>query len=759
MGQSIDPVCGMRVDSSKPYRWETGGTTYSFCCAGCRDKFKNDPSRFLNMAAQKTPSQNQKVDRSLYTCPMDPEIIQEGPGSCPKCGMALEPVMVSLEPEDNTEYFSMLRRFWISGVFTFPVFILAMTGMGSAHGAWSTYAQAFLTTPVVLWGAWPLFTRGWASIRTRHFNMFTLISIGLGAAYGYSLAATFVPQLFPQTFHLANHGLPVYYESAAVIATLVLLGQVLELRARRQTSDALRGLLGLTPKTARRLAADGQENDVPLDEVAVGDLMRVRPGEAIPVDGIVQSGESAVDESMISGEPIPVEVSPGNRVTAGTVNGNGTFVLKTEKVGRDTLLAHIVQWVGAAQRSKAPIQSVADRVAGYFVPAVVTAAFISFVVWVLFGPEPRWASAFINAVSVLIVACPCALGLATPMSIMVGMGRGATSGLLIRNAEVLENLEKMDTLVLDKTGTLTEGKPALATLQTETGVTETELLQVAGAMAVASEHPLSQAILNGIRSRGLSITPASQFRSFPGEGISGFVNGRQAVLGNEKALRRFAISLPVTNSAEMLRHQRESVVFIARDGKLLGFLGIADRVKDASREAVRSLQKEGVRVIMLTGDTRSAAEAVARELGITDIFPEASPTMKISLIRREQEAGHRVAMAGDGINDAPALAQANVGIAMGTGTDIAKQTAGITLVKGDLRGIERARTLSRAVMRNIRQNLFFAFAYNVLGVPVAAGILYPFFGILLSPMIAAAAMTFSSLSVITNALRLRRIKL
>jgi Cu+-exporting ATPase len=759
---AIDPVCKMTVTpgAAKGGSAEHAGNRYWFCSGGCREKFVADPERFLEPAA---PAKAAGGDARIYTCPMHPEVRQSGPGACPKCGMALEPLAPSLADEGpNPELIDMSRRFWVSLALTLPVLALAMgemiaPGLASRIGASTRlWLQLLLATPVVLWGGWPFFARGWRSLVTRSLNMFTLISLGVAAAFGYSVLAVLRPGAFP-----AGDEPPVYFEAAAVIITLVLLGQLLELRARSATSGAIRALLDLTPRTARRLRADAAEEDVPLGEVIVGDRLRVRPGERVPVDGVVLEGRAAVDESMVSGEPIPVEKEPGSRVTGGTLNGaGGGFVMRAERVGADTLLARIVQLVSEAQRSRAPIQRIADVTASYFVPAVVAAAVLTFAVWLLFGPEPRLAHALINAVAVLIIACPCALGLATPMSIMVGTGRGAQEGVLIRDAEALQVLERVDTLMVDKTGTLTEGKPRLVTALPAGGANEAELLRIAAGLEQASEHPLAAAIVAGARERGAEPAAASDFTSLTGKGVRGTVDGRSVVLGSARLLEDLGIDAgALAARAEALRSEGQTVMFVAADGRVLGLVGAADPIKVRAPEAIRLLHAEGVQLVMLTGDNRTTANAVARELGLDAVEAEVLPEDKIASVRRRQAEGRCVAMAGDGVNDAPALAAADVGIAMGTGTDVAMQSAGVTLVKGDLRGIAKARRLSRAVMRNIRQNLIFAFVYNVLGIPIAAGVLYPVFGLLLSPMLAAAAMTFSSVSVIGNALRLRRLKL
>jgi len=671
---------------------------------------------------------------------MDPEVRQSGPGVCPKCGMALEPEVMSLEEEENPELEDMTRRFWIAAALAVPVVALGMSET-------LPLIQLTLATPVVLWAGWPLFQRAWASIVNRSPNMFTLIGIGTGTAYVYSLIAVF-------------RELPIYFEAAAVITALVLLGQVMELRARSRTGIAIKALLGLAPKTARRIAPTGTETDVPLEHIHVGDQLRVRPGEKVPVDGIILEGHTSIDESMISGEPIPVEKTAGGRVVGGTINGTGSFVMRAERVGRETLLAQIVAMVAQAQRSRAPIQRLADVVSAYFVPAVVISAILTFVVWITVGPEPRLSHALLNAVAVLIIACPCALGLATPMSIMVGVGRGATSGVLIKNAEALEVLEKADTLVLDKTGTLTEGKPSVASVVPISGADANELLRLAASLEQGSEHPLAAGIVRSANERNLLLSSASGVRAIPGKGISGSVDGHSIAVGNMALMEQQGIEISAYRpQAEALWNEGQTVMFVAVDRKPVGLIGVADAIKESTPETIRHLQSEHMRIVMLTGDNRKTAEAVAKKLGIDEVQAEVLPEKKSEIVKRLQHDGHIVAMAGDGINDAPALAQANVGIAMGTGTDVAIKTAGITLVKGDLRGIVRARALSKATMKNIRQNLFLAFIYNTLGIPIAAGVLYPFLGWLLNPMIAGAAMTFSSVSVITNALRLRKIQL
>jgi Cu+-exporting ATPase len=759
----IDPVCGMSIAPSDAVgHVEHRGHTYYFCNESCFERFSADPESFLSPVPAAPASAG--PDAREYTCPMHPEVRQIGPGACPKCGMALEPVTVSLDDEGNPELDDMMRRFRVSVALTLPMLAFmisdAVPGRPLQHvmpPAAMTWTQFALATPVVLWGGWPFFVRGWASVVNRHLNMFTLIALGVGAAYGFSVVATLAPGLFPASFREHGDQVAVYFEPAAVIVTLVLLGQVLELRARSRTSAAIKGLLALAPSTARRVDASGVETDVPLSHVHVGDRLRVRPGERIPVDGVVREGSSTVDESMVTGEPIPVEKTAGSQVTGGTVNGTGSVVMEAQRVGGDTLLARIVQLVGEAQRSRAPIQRLADTVAGWFVPAVIVVAVVTFAMWASIGPEPRLAHALVNAVAVLIIACPCALGLATPMSIMVGTGRGAELGVLLRNAEALEVMEQVDTLVVDKTGTLTEGKPTLTTVVPAPGIEEPALLRLIASLERVSEHPLASAIVRGAEARGITTAPVADFRSITGKGVVGVVDGRTVAVGNAALLADLGASAgALTARADELRRNGETVMFAAVDGAAAGLIGVADRIKPTTGEAIRALHAEGLRIVMLTGDSRATADAVARQVGIDAVEAEVLPEQKAAVVKRLQGEGRRVAMAGDGINDAPALAQADVGVAMGTGTDVAMESAGVTLVRGDLRGLVRARRLSRATMRNIRQNLFFAFVYNVLGVPIAAGLLYPVFGWLLSPMIASAAMTFSSVSVIANALRLRR---
>jgi Cu+-exporting ATPase len=756
-----DPVCGMTVKPGSPHRHVHAGVSYAFCSARCVEKFRADPARFLSPAA---PADAAKHAGS-YTCPMHPEIVRDAPGSCPICGMALEPVS-GVPDEQNPELEDMTRRFRVSLALTLPVFAIAMAEMlpgaplvGRVAPRTLIWIQLALASPVVLWGGWPFLVRGWNSLRTRHLNMFTLIAIGTGAAWAYSVLAAVAPELFPDSFR-GHHGqVAVYFEAAAVIVTLVLLGQVLELRARSRTGAAIRALLGLAPKTARRIDADGREEDVPLEDVRVGDRLRARPGEKIPVDGVVLEGSSAVDESMITGEPIAVARRAGDRVTGATVNGTGSLVIRAERVGSETLLAQIVAMVAEAQRSRAPIQGLADSVAGWFVPAVLAIAALTFAVWAVVGPEPRMAHALINAVAVLIIACPCALGLATPMSIMVATGKAATAGVLFRNAEAIELLRAVDTIVVDKTGTLTEGRPRLVRVVPAAGFDESGVLRVAATLERASEHPLAAAVVAGAESRGVATGEPKDFDSRTGRGVVGRVDGRLVGIGNRKLMDELGVVIGgLADTADAMRAEAQTVMFVAVDGALAGLVGVADPIKATTSDAIRELRAEGLRVVVLSGDDRATAEAVARQLGLDEVLADVLPDQKAEVVRKLQAEGRRVAMAGDGVNDAPALAQAQVGIAMGTGTDVAMQSAGVTLVRGDLRGIRRARRLSAATMRNIRQNLFFAFVYNAIGVPVAAGVLYPAFGLLLSPMIAAAAMSLSSVSVIANALRLRNVE-
>lgn len=773
---SKDPVCGMTVDSATAqWHYEHAGITYFFCNRLCFEKFSSEPEPFLRpklvslgglgtkpkpgMPPARPASRNQE-----YFCPMDPEVVSDQPGACPKCGMALEPRMISLDEAENPELVDMKRRFWLCLALTLPVFALAMSEMipgqpvqhAFGHRV-ATWLQFVFATPVVLWGGWPFFQRGWASITNRSPNMFTLIAIGTGTAFLYSLVAMLVPDIFPASFRGHGGEVGVYFEAAAVITTLVLLGQVLELRARSQTSSALKALLGLAPKSARVIRSNGTEEDIPLEFVVVGARLRLRPGEKVPVDGVVIEGQSAVDEAMLTGEPIPVEKAPGSQVTGGTINGTGGLVMRAERVGSDTLLAQIVNMVAEAQRSRAPIQRLADQVSAWFVPAVIVAAVLTFIVWAMVGPEPRFVYALVNAVAVLIIACPCALGLATPMSIMVGTGRGALAGVLVRDAAALETLAQVNTLVLDKTGTITEGKPKLTSVMAFAGQSENELLQLAASLERASEHPLAAAIVAGAQDKGLSLLPVKSFRSHTGQGVTGKVHEQEVALGNQSLFAALQLDASAwQEQAAALQRDGQTVMYVAVNQQTVGLVGVADPIKETAVAAIQALQQDGLRLVMLTGDNRTTAEAVARQLQLDEIIAEVLPQQKAEAVQRLQAQQRIVAMAGDGINDAPALAQADVGIAMGTGTDVAMESAGITLVKGDLQGIVRARHLSRAVMRNIRQNLFFAFAYNALGIPLAAGVLYPYFGLLLSPMLASAAMTFSSVSVISNALRLRK---
>ena len=760
-----DPVCGMMVDPHKTaHKAEHAGRPYYFCSAGCREKFLADPERYLDPAAA-TERAEPVPEGTIYTCPMHPEIRQVGPGSCPICGMALEPVLVSLEAGPNEELIDMTRRFWIGLVLTLPVFVLEMGGhlLGLDHlisQRTSNWIQMLLATPVVLWAGWPFFQRGWQSLVNRSLNMFTLIAMGTGAAWIYSMVATLAPGIFPDQFRQHDGSVAVYFEAAAVITVLVLLGQVLELRARESTSGAIRALLDLAPKTARIIRDDGTEEEVQLDSVHVGDRLRVRPGEKVPVDGEVIEGRSAVDESMVTGESMPVTKEVGAKAIGGTMNQSGALVIEAKKVGRDTMLSQIVQLVAEAQRSRAPIQRLADQVSGWFVPAVILVAVLAFVAWSIWGPEPRFSFGLIAAVSVLIIACPCALGLATPMSIMVGVGRGAQAGVLIKNAEALEHMEKVDTIIVDKTGTLTEGRPAVTAIVPAPGFTEDEALRLAASVERASEHPLALAIVRAAEERGLELAPVADFDSPTGKGALGVVEGKRIPLGNAKFLAEQGVDVaPLADEADRLREDGATAIFMGVDGQVAAIFAIADPVKPTTPEALAALKAQGIRVVMLTGDNWTTARAVARQLGIDEVEAEVLPDQKSAVVQRHKAAGEVVAMAGDGVNDAPALAAADVGIAMGTGNDVAMESAGVTLLKGDLIGIVRARRLSEAVMGNIRQNLFFAFIYNALGVPVAAGVLYPFFGILLSPIIAAAAMALSSVSVIANAARLRKVKL
>jgi Cu+-exporting ATPase len=800
-----DPVCGMTIEDKDAAGTSThDGKTYYFCSKACKEEFDSDPGSYIDKKEahheeheapeggtqytcpmhpeikQRGPGSCPTCGMALepiaptapstkteWTCPMHPEIVQDSPGSCPICGMALEPKTVTVEEEENPELIDMTRRFKVSVVLTIPVVILAMGGLVPGlsalldmipHGI-GKWLELILATPVVLWGGWPFFVRGWRSVVTWNPNMFTLIGMGTGVAYAFSVVAALFPDIFPASFRGEQGEVGVYFEASAVIVTLVLLGQVLELRARSRTGAAIKALLGLAPKTARRIQ-DGNEEDIPLEQVTPGDLLRIRPGEKVPVDGNVVEGTSSIDESMVSGEPIPVEKKEGDRVIGATVNGTGSLIMKAEKVGADTLLARIVQMVAEAQRSRAPIQKLADVVAGYFVQIVVSVAILTFIIWAWLGPEPSMVFALVNAVAVLIIACPCALGLATPMSIMVAAGKGASAGVLFKNAEAIEVMKKVDTLVVDKTGTLTEGKPKLVASYPSEGLDEKAFLSYAASLEQGSEHPLAAAIVEGAREKGVDLMKAGSFESVTGKGVIGTVDGHDVILGTSALMEERAVDITgITEKAESMRRDGQTAMFVAVDGKAGGLIGVADPVKDTTTEAIRLLHNDGVEIVMLTGDNRTTAEAVAKKLGIDRVMAEVLPDRKAGMVKQLQGEGKTVAMAGDGINDAPALAQAHVGVAMGTGTDVAMESAGVTLVKGDLRGIAKARLLSRATMRNIKQNLFWAFAYNSVGVPIAAGVLYPFFGILLSPIFAAAAMSFSSVSVIGNALRLRREKL
>ncbi len=792
-----DPVCGMmieRQDAVSQQKYE--GNTYYFCNRRCATKFANNPQSYLRPAMKPAAPASEYVPyvcpmhsevremgpgscpkcgmalepevrvapstRTQYTCPMHPQIVRDEPGNCPICGMALEPMTVTVN-EANPELDSMTRRFWIGAALTLPLLVIMVSDFLPAHpiqgllkGPLLGWFELAIASPVVLWGGWPFFQRGWASIVSRNLNMFTLISIGAGSAYIYSVVAVFMPQLFPASFRDMSGHLGLYFEAAAVITVLVLLGQMLELKARSQTSSAIKALLGLAPKTARRISTDGQEQDVDLTQIQVGDRLRVRPGEKVPADGVLTEGSSSVDESMVSGEPIPVEKTKDAKVIGGTINGTGSFVMKTERIGADTLLAQIVKMVSAAQRTRAPIQRLADTVASYFVPAVLASAVITFIVWAIYGPPPHYAHALVNAVAVLIIACPCALGLATPMAVMVGTGRGAGEGILIRNAEALELLEKVNTLVVDKTGTLTVGKPLLAAVVSAEGFDETNLLQLTASLERGSEHPLAAAILAAAQDNKVALLPVDAFQSVTGKGVTGTVQGKKVAVGNAALMSdQGASTEALRGKAEASQAEGQTVMYVASDGLFAGFVAVSDPIKDSTAEAIEQLKKEGMKVVMVTGDNHTTAAAVAKKLGI-DFEADVLPEKKAEVVKNLQATGAIVAMAGDGVNDAPALAQAHVGIAMGTGTDVAMETGGITLIRGDLRGIVKARRLSQHTMSNIRQNLFFAFFYNALGVPLAAGVLYPFFGLLLSPMIAAAAMSFSSVSVIGNSLRLRR---
>ncbi|MGL3105678.1 heavy metal translocating P-type ATPase [Bradyrhizobium sp. BR 1432] len=759
----LDPVCGMTVDpATSKHHLTHHGETFHFCSAGCRTKFAADPAKYL--AKDKAPEPEMPAG-TIYTCPMHPEIRQVGPGTCPICGMALEPEVASLETGPNPELADMTRRFWIGGALALPAVVLEMGGHLAGPHNWidqtlSNWIQLVFATPVVLWAGWPFFVRGWQSLLTRNLNMFTLIAMGTGVAYVYSIIGTVAPQMFPATFRGHEGAVAVYFEAAAVITVLVLLGQVLELRARDATSGAIKTLLQLAPKTARRVDADGSEHEVEIDTLHAGDRLRVRPGEKVPVDGVILEGRSSLDESLVTGESMPVTKESGAKVIAGTLNQSGSFIMRADKVGRETLLSQIVQMVADAQRSRAPIQRLADQVAGWFVPAVIVVAIAAFAAWSWFGPEPRLAFGLVAAVSVLIIACPCALGLATPMSIMVGVGRGAQAGVLIKNAEALERMEKIDTLVVDKTGTLTEGKPKVVAIVPAAGFAEDDVLRLAASVERASEHPLADAIVRAAKEKQLTLGQVEHFDSPTGKGATGKVDGKTIVLGNARYLTSIGIDTKLLDAeAERLRGDGATVINMAVDGRLAGLFAIADPVKASTPEALKALAAEGIKVIMLTGDNRTTAQAVARRLGIAEVEAEVLPDQKSAVVTRLQKAGRSVAMAGDGVNDAPALAAAEVGIAMGTGTDVAMESAGVTLLKGDLVGIVRARKLSQATMSNIRQNLFFAFIYNAAGIPIAAGILYPAFGVLLSPIIAAAAMALSSVSVVGNALRLRATRL
>ena len=761
-GKAVDPVCGMTVTiATAKHRFAYKGQNYFFCSGGCRTKFEGDPEKYL---APKSSRPEEKLpEGTIYTCPMHPEVRQVGPGSCPICGMALEPETVSLDDKPDPELIDMTRRFWIALALTLPVFVVDMTAhLGGIHlletqaANWLGFA---LATPVVLWAGWPFFVRGWQSLKTRNLNMFTLIAMGTGVSYIYSVVATLAPQVFPQAFRDHHGAVAVYFEAAAVITVLVLLGQVLELRARAQTSGAIRALLGLAPKTARRIGAQGDE-DIEIDAIAVGDLLRVRPGEKVPVDGVVTEGSSLVDESLVTGESMPVKKAVGAKVIGGTVNQSGGLVVRAEKIGRDTMLARIVDLVARAQRSRAPVQRLADQVAGWFVPVVIAAALAAFAAWAVFGPEPRFTYALVAAVTVLIIACPCALGLATPMSIMVGVGRGARSGILIRDAEALERMEKVDTLVIDKTGTLTEGKPKVVAVVAAEGIERGELLRLAASVERASEHPLAFAILNAAKDEGLALSDVQDFDSPVGKGAVGMVDARRIVIGNAVIMQQANIdTAALEKDAREQRERGATAIYVAVDGRASGVIAIADPVKSSAPEALKQLRANGLRIVMLTGDNVTTAQAVAKTLGITEVEADVLPERKGDVVTKLRGEGRVVAMAGDGINDAPALAAADVGIAMGSGTDVAIESAGITLLRGDLMGLVEARQLSRATMRNIRQNLVFAFLYNAGGIPVAAGVLYPVFGILLSPMLGAAAMALSSVSVIGNALRLSRLRL
>ncbi|WP_046863425.1 heavy metal translocating P-type ATPase [Microvirga massiliensis] len=760
-----DPVCGMMVDPhTTHHRAQHVGRTYYFCSAGCRSKFEADPTRYIDPATSAAKAEP-VPEGTIYTCPMHPEIRQVGPGSCPICGMALEPVLVGADTGPSEELIDMTRRFWIGLVLTIPVFVLEMGGhlIGLEHlipQTTSNWIQLLLATPVVLWAGWPFFERGWRSVVSRNLNMFTLIAMGTGVAWIYSIVATLAPGIFPATFRAPDGSVAVYFEAAAVITVLVLLGQVLELRARETTSGAIRALLDLAPKTARLMRSDGTEEEVQLDTVQVGDRLRVRPGEKVPVDGEVVDGRSSVDESMVTGESMPVTKEVGARAIGGTINRTGALVIRADKVGRDTMLARIVQMVSEAQRSRAPIQRLADQVSGWFVPTVIGVAMLAFLAWAIWGPEPRFSYGLVAAVSVLIIACPCALGLATPMSIMVGVGRGAQTGVLIKNAEALERMEKVDTLVIDKTGTLTEGKPAVTRIVPASGHDEPEVLRLAASVERPSEHPLAVAIVAAAEAKGIATAPVTEFDSPVGKGVLGTVEGKRIVLGNAKFMTEHGVDVaPLSQAAEELRRDGATAIFVGVDGRVIGAIAIADPVKGTTPEALAVLRADGIRIVMLTGDNWTTARAVAERLGIDEVEAEVLPEQKSAVVDKFRREGRVVAMAGDGVNDAPALAAADVGIAMGSGTDVAMESAGVTLLKGDLTGIVKARHMSEATMRNIRQNLFFAFIYNAAGIPIAAGVLYPVFGLLLSPIIAAAAMALSSVSVIANASRLRFVRL
>lgn len=765
---AVDPVCGMKVDPAKTaHHAAHGGASYHFCSTRCHDRFIAAPEQYLEPRTEGRDEPPAPQKGVIYTCPMHPEIRQEGPGNCPICGMALEPVTAGVEGAPNPELVDMTRRFWIGAALTVPLVILEMAAHIPALGVHDVIPprvgvliQFALATPVVLWAGWPLLERGWRSFLTRRLNMFSLIAMGVGAAYLFSLVATFLPAIFPVSFRTAEDIIAVYYEAAAVITVLVLLGQVLELRAREQTGGAIRALLNLAPKTARRIGADGHDEEIPLEEVRVGDRLRLRPGDSVPVDGVVEEGRSNVDESMVTGEPVPVAKEAGASVIGGTINQTGSLSLRAEKVGSDTMLSRIVAMVAEAQRSRAPIQRLADTVSAWFVPTVIVVAILAFIAWAIWGPTPSFAFALIAAVSVLIIACPCALGLATPMSIMVGVGKGATAGVLIKNAEALERFEKVDTLVVDKTGTLTAGRPEVTAVVPAEGFDEATVLARAASLERSSEHPLAAAIVASARARGLTLDDADAFDSVTGKGVTGTVGGEAVALGNRALMVDQGVTLgALEGHADDLRRDGATALFVAIGGRAAGIVAVADPIKESTPAALRTLIADGIHIVMLTGDNRTTAEAVARRLGIEAVEAEVLPDQKHAVVRRLKAEGKVVAMAGDGVNDAPALAEADIGVAMGTGTDVAIQSAGVTLVKGDLAGIARARTLSRATMRNIRQNLFLAFVYNAVGVPVAAGVFYPMFGWTLSPIIAAAAMALSSVSVIGNALRLRTLKL